>query len=126
MKRNPLRAAVALTAALTTAASPLLVSAQTAYEFKAFKQGLVVSGTGTGQAPDAGSDPSPSTQPALQLSTSIINFGDVATNTTETRQVLVSNPGNGSLSFTAAPVVTGAAAFAAGLTSCGATLAAGA
>lgn len=39
--------------------------------------------------------------------------------------MLVSNPGKGSLSFTAAPAVTGDAAFAAGVTSCGETLAAG-
>ena len=68
----------------------------------------------------------PSDQAGLQLSTSAINFGDVATNTTETRQVLVSNPGTGALSFTAAPAVNGDAVFAAGLTTCGATLAAGA
>lgn len=54
---------------------------------------------------------------SLLLSTSAIDFGSVATHTSETRQVLVSNDGTGVLSFTAAPAVTGAA-FAAGLTSC--------
>jgi hypothetical protein len=112
MKLRPFRAAVALTTALTTAVSPLLAEAQTAYEYKSFKPGLVV-------------DSSPTSQPGLQLSTTAIHFGDVATHTTETRQVRVSNPGTGSLAFTAPPAVTGATEFAAGLTSCGATLAAG-
>lgn len=126
MKLRPFRAAVALTAALTTAVSPLLVNAQAAYEYKAYKQGLVVTGAATDPAPGPVTPPPPSPQPALQLSTTAINFGDVATNTTETRQVLVSNPGTGPLSFTAAPAVTGDAAFAAGLTTCGETLVAGA
>jgi len=126
MKLHSLRAAASLTAALTTAVSPLLVSAQTAYEFKTFKQGLVVTGAATAPAPGPVTPPPPSPQPALQMSTSAINFGDVATNTTETRQVLVSNTGTGSLSFTAAPSVTGDPAFSAGGTSCGASLAAGA
>lgn len=124
MKLRPLRAAVALTAALTTAAAPLSAAAQTSYEFKKYTPGLVVDGTGSGQAPGSGG--STSSQPALQLSTNVINFGEVATNTTETRQVLVSNPGTGALSFTAAPAVIGDAAFAAGLTTCGSSLAVGA
>ena len=124
MKLHSLRVAASLTAALTTAVSPLLASAQTAYEYKKYTPGLVVSGTGSGQAPGSGG--STSSQPGLQLSTTAINFGDVATHTTETRQVLVSNPGTGSLSLTAAPAVTGAVAFAAGLTTCGASLAVGA
>lgn len=125
MKLHSLRAAASLTAALTTAVSPLLVNAQT-YEYKAYKQGLVVTGAATAPAPGPVTPPPPSPQPALQLSTSAINFGEVATNTTETRQVLVSNIGTGSLSLTAAPAVNGDASFAAGLTTCGATLAAGA
>lgn len=126
MRLRPFRTAVALTAALTTAVSPLLVNAQAAYEYKAYKQGLVVTSAATAPAPGPVTPPPPSPQPALQLSTTAINFGDVATNTTETRQVLVSNPGTGPLSFTAAPAVTGDAAFAAGLTTCGETLVAGA
>lgn len=50
MKRNSFRAAVALTAAFTTAASPLLVRAQTTYEYRALKPGLVVGGSGTERA----------------------------------------------------------------------------
>lgn len=126
MKRNSLRVAVALTTALTTAAAPLLVGAQTAYEYKAYKQGLVVTGAASSPGTPSPGPVTPAPQPALQLSTTAINFGDVATNTTETRQVLVSNTGTGSLSLTAAPMVTGDVAFAAGLTTCGATLAAGA
>jgi hypothetical protein len=124
MKLHSLRVAAALTAALTTAFSPLLVSAQTAYEYKKYTPGLVVMGIGSGQAPGSGENGSPPL--GLRLSANAINFGDVATNTTETRQVLVSNPGTGSLSFTAAPAVTGDAAFAAGLTTCGSSLAVGA
>ncbi len=126
MKLHSLRAAASLTAALTTAVSPLLVSAQTSYEYKAYKQGLVVTGAATAPAPGPVTPPPPSPQPALQLSTTAINFGDVATNTTEKRQVLVSNPGTGALSFKAGPTVTGDTVFAAGATTCGATLAAGA
>lgn len=127
MKLLPLRAAVALTAALLTAASPFLAAAQTTYEFKKYAPRLVVDGPGSGQTPGSGGGGNlPTPQSALQLSTSAINFGNVATHTTETRQVLVSNPGTGTLSFTAVPAVTGDAAFAAGLTTCGATLAAGA
>ncbi|ADV01844.1 hypothetical protein Alide_4142 [Alicycliphilus denitrificans BC] len=125
MKLLPLRAAVALTTALTTAVAPLLAGAQTSYEFKKYVPTLAVTGSGSGQAPGAGGT-SPAPQPALQLSTTAINFGNVATYTTETRQVLVSNPGTGPLTFTAAPAVTGATEFAAGLTTCGASLAAGA
>ena len=113
MKLHPLRATVALTAALTTVFSPSIASAQTAFEYKLTKPGLVVTGA-------------PSDQAGLQLSTTAINFGDVATNTTEKRQVLVSNPGTGALSFKAGPTVTGDTVFAAGATTCGATLAAGA
>lgn len=127
MNRNHFRAAIALVSAFTTAASPLVASAQTSYEFKALKWGLVVNGPGSGQTPGPGGGGTPpASNPALSLSTTAINFGDVATNTTETRQVLVSNPGTGPLSFTAAPAVTGDAVFAAGLTTCGETLAAGA
>ena len=50
MKLHSLRAAASLTAALTTAVSPLLASAQTTYEFKKYAPGLVVKGTGMEQA----------------------------------------------------------------------------
>lgn len=124
MKTRSLNGAVSLVAAFVTAAAPLLSAAQTAYEFKTFKKGLVVSGAATPETP--ATPPGPTPQPVLQLSTNAVNFGEVATHTTETRQVLVSNTGTGSLSFTAVPAATGDAAFAAGLTTCGATLAAGA
>lgn len=111
MKLHYLRVAASLTAAMASAISPLFVSAQTAYEFKKYTPGLRARDT--------------SSQPGLQLSTTAVNFGNVATNTTETRQVLVSNSGTGSLSFTAAPAVMGDAAFTAGLTTCGSALAVG-
>lgn len=100
----------ALSAVIVAGLFPTFVSAQSVYEFKSFKQGLVVT-----PEPEAG----------LELSASAVNFGDVATNTTVLRQVRVSNPGKRALSFTAAPAVLGAAEFAAGDSSCGATLAAG-
>lgn len=124
MKLHALRVAASLTAAMATAVSPLLASAQTAYEYKKYTPGLGVMGIGSGQAPGSGENGSPLL--GLRLSANAINFGDVATNTTETRQVLVSNTGAGSLSFSAAPTVMGDAAFAAGVTSCGETLAVGA
>jgi alpha-tubulin suppressor-like RCC1 family protein len=73
----------------------------------------------------ASEPPPPAGGPELVLSTHSLNFGNVATNTTEKRQVLVTNPGTGTLNFTAAPTVTGASAFGSGLTNCSATLAAG-
>lgn len=124
MALHSLRAAVALTAALTTAISPVLVRAQTAYEYQKYTPGLVVKGIGSGQAPGSAENGSPPL--GLRLSANVINFGDVATNTTETRQVLVSNSGTGLLSFTAAPAVMGDVAFMAGLTTCGSSLAVGA
>lgn len=114
MKHQPFKAAFALGTALATALAPAWAQAQAAFEYKSYKQGLVVSSTAETEAA------------ALALSTNAINFGDVATNSTETRQVRVSNPGTGELTFTAAPAVTGAAEFIVGTTSCGATLAAGA
>lgn len=117
---------MALSAAVASAVSPLWSRAQTAYEFKNFKQGLVVTDSSTAPGAPVVEQPTPSPQPTVRLSTASVNFGDVPTNTTETRQVLVSNTGTGALSFTAAPAVTGDPAFAAGLTTCGATLAAGA
>lgn len=122
MKHHSLRAPFALTALLaavfTAAFSPSAVSAQPSYEYRVNRPGMAV-----GQASPA--PESPVLQPALQLSTSAIDFGAVATNTTQTRQVLVSNPGTGALSLTSAPAVTGSPALAAGTATCGATLASG-
>lgn len=89
--------------------------AQTRHQLKLHLPGLAVSGNVA----------APVSQ-QLQLSSTAIDFGDVATNTLVKRQVLASNLGGTSLSFRAAPAVTGSAAFGAGLTSCGATLAVGA
>ncbi len=126
MKHRPLRAAVALSAALTTALAPMLAHAQTQYEFRRPAKALVVkSSPSNGTDQGAGQGASEGT-PALSLSTQAVDFGNVATNTTEKRQVLVSNPGDGTLSITRAATVSGAAEFAAGLTTCGSTLAAGA
>lgn len=65
-------------------------------------------------------------QAELTLSSTSVNFGSVATNTTHTREVLAHNSGSGVLSWSAAPAVSGNAAYGAGSTSCGETLAAGA
>jgi len=127
MTIHPLRASSALPtgllaavmAAVAAAFSPSVVSAQPLFEYRVSLPGLAV-----GQASSA--QETPASQPGFQLSTSAINFGEVATNTTDTRQVLVSNPGTGALSFITAPAATGSPAFAAGTTTCGATLAPGA
>ncbi len=113
-------------AALLLAAVPALALAQTTqYEFRRPVGTLTV--TGSPSTPTNPTDPTPSgSTPALSLSTQAIDFGNVATNTTAKAQVLVSNPGTGTLNITSAAAVTGAAAFAAGLTTCGSTLAAGA
>lgn len=79
----------------------------------------------TPAAPPPAPEPPSELQANLSLSTTSVNFGSVATNTTETRQVLATNTGDGSLSWTAAPAVSGNAAFSAGATACGASLAAG-
>lgn len=111
MRHPSFRAAVALTTALTTAAFAPLAGAQTSYQLKMYKQGLTVS-----------EDPAA----ALELSAGSIDFGDVAANSVETRQVRVSNPGTRPLTFTASPAVNGAAEFAAAGTTCGTTLSPGA
>ena len=84
------------------------------------------------QQPDAqhrlqlSSSGSVQTTPAsVELSTTAISFGNVATNTTTTRQVVATNTGAGLLTWGAAPAIEGHGVFTAGLTSCGATLAAG-
>jgi alpha-tubulin suppressor-like RCC1 family protein len=61
----------------------------------------------------------------VQLSATQLDFGAVATHTSVTRQVLLSNTGNGTL-LLSPPAVTGDAAFTAGITSCGATVQPGA
>ncbi len=127
MKTRSLRAAVALSAALTAALTPIAASAQTTqYEYRKVAKTLVVNGETSPIQP--GGEASGGTQgsPIMGVSSLSVDFGNVATNTTETRQVVVSNDGTGTLSFTAAPTVTGAAEFAASLTTCGSTLAAGA
>lgn len=125
MKTRSLRAAVALSAALTAALTPIAASAQTTYEFKRAVPGL--KGGGTLPAPgNPGTPSAPTGTPVLGLSTQAVDFGNVATNTTEKRQVVVSNTGDGTLSITRAATVSGAVEFAAGLTTCGSTLGAGA
>lgn len=111
MDLRPLKAVVAFSAALMTSGAPLLAGAQTSYEFKPFVKGLVVSKTSGA---------------ALRLSSKALNFGDVATNASVTRQVQVFNSGTNPVTFSAAPAVNGAPAFASASTSCGAELAVGA
>lgn len=111
MKNLSFRACALPLAVLAAAMAPLLVNAQGVYQYRVHKPSLAVSAA---------------TSPAMQLSTSAIDFGNVATHTLQTRQVLVSNTGTGALLFTAAPAVAGSAAFTAGVTTCGASVAAGA
>lgn len=112
MKPLSFKATVALLAA-ATAAAPLLAGPQPRYEYRTYKPGLPVSTT-------------PAAQPKAQLSTNAINFGDVLAGGSTTRQVAVSNPGPGALTLTSAISVSGDAAFGAGETSCGDSLAPGA
>lgn len=88
-----------------------LAQAQSPYEFKQLIRTLEVGAAGAA--------------PALTLSSQTLNFGSIATHTVATRQVLASNTGEATLSWTAAPEVRGDLAFAAGATSCGAVLAIG-
>lgn len=110
-----LRRLPAAVLAVLCAVAPSFVLAQPHHEFKLHKPGLVVTGQAASPA-----------QQQLQLSASTVDFGSVAATTTAKRQVLASNTGGSALTFTAMPQVTGAQAFDAGLTSCGATLPAGA
>lgn len=128
MKRNSFRAAVALTAAFTTAVSPLLVSAQTTYEYKAFKQGLVVSGAATDPAPGPVTPPLPSAA-IPELSATSMTWDPLVTPVpvggSGTQSVLLMNQGNAGLRLLSAPAVTGSSEFTS-TTACSATLAAGA
>lgn len=113
---------LALPLALLLSALPLLASAQT-YEYQRSVLGLRVSGAGTGTDSQPGTPP---TVPAnAQTSTSLVDFGSVATHTTEKRQVVLTNTGGSGLGFTAAPAVLGDLAFGTDLTTCGESLAAG-
>lgn len=112
MKPLSFKAAVALLAT-ATAAAPLLAGPQPRYEYRTYKPGMPVSTT-------------PAAQPKAQLSTNAINFGDVLAGGSTIRQVAVSNPGPGALTLTSAISVSGDAAFGAGKTSCGDSLAPGA
>lgn len=130
MKTRPLRAAAALSAALTTALTPIAASAQTTpsatqYEYRKPAKTLVVNGGASPVQPGGEASGGAQGSPVLGVSSQAVDFGNVATNTTEKRQVVVSNDGDGLLTFTAAPTVTGATEFAAGLTTCGSALAAG-
>lgn len=119
--------AYVVAAGLLAGLAPLTSSAlETTYSYKVFKKNLMA-GQGASAVPESiGGDTGDALVPEdLFLSTTFIDFGDVATNTTETGQVLVSNFGTGTLTFTAVPKVSGDAELAAGKTTCGATLSAG-
>lgn len=87
------------------------------FEFKRLVKDLRVTGDDSSLPADPGS--------AISFSTQAINFGSVATHTTQTRQVAVSNTGAQGLAFNALPVVSGDASFAAGASNCSGTLAIG-
>ena len=113
----------ALPLALLLSALPALSLAQI-YEYQKSVPGLRVSGTGTG----TGSQPdtqTPTASAKAETSTSFVNFGSVATHTTEKRQVVLTNTGNAGLGLTAAPAVLGDLAFGTDLTTCETSLAAG-
>ena len=101
--------------------SPLAIAAYVGEQFalsvqsNAVQPGSVpLSGTGLAAA-----------QAQASLSTSFLNFGSVATHTSLTRQVVLTNTGEAALALTAAPTVSGNGAFGAGLSTCGASLGVG-
>lgn len=108
---RPLKTLIAVSVALATAMCPLFATSQTAYEFKNYKQGLIV--TSPGALPESPPVVPPIAEPALELSTSAVDFGDVITGATESNQVLVTNKGTAALSFTSAPATSGADSFSA-------------
>lgn len=117
MKLHSLRVAVTLTAALTTVFSPLLVSAQTAYEYKAYKQGLVVTA------------PTPSGVARPELSASSLSWDPLVTPVlvggSGTQSILLMNQGTAGLRLLSTPAVTGSGQFTS-ITGCVTSLAAGA
>lgn len=62
----------------------------------------------------------------LQASTNLVDFGPTTVNGTATRQLILQNLGNTSLSFNGAPYLSGSASFELSTTTCAETLAAGA
>lgn len=113
----------AMPLALLLSALPALSLAQT-YEYQKSVPGLRVSGTGTGTGSQPDTQP-PAASAKAETSTSFVDFGSVATHTTEKRQVVLTNTGNAGLGLTAAPAVLGDLAFGSDLTTCGTSLAAG-
>lgn len=96
------------------------------FEVRVPLQGLSVSAPAAGGSLNPSGGGAPVTAPArLELSTGAVDFGSVATHTTETRQVLATNTGEQGLLLTAAPAVSGDAPFGAGATDCGPPLAQG-
>lgn len=79
------------------------VHAQPIYEYRTGVPTLQVLPPGDGEA---------------ALSSASVDFGTVAAHSTETRQVVVLNEGDGVLHWTAPPAVSGHSAFSAGATSC--------
>lgn len=117
MDFSSLRAAAALTTILSTVGWPLLVNAQAAYEYKTFRQGLVVSA------------PTPPGVALPELSTTSLNWDPAVTpvpvNGSGTQYVLLMNQGTAGLRLVSAPAVTGSGQFTS-TTGCLDTLAAGA
>jgi len=109
MKLHSLRVAASLTAALTTAVSPLLVSAQTAYEYKKFVPKLVVIAPTT-----------------VAVSASTLDFSGKAVGMASQQTLTVSNTGAAPANWSAAPVLKGSPNFSIGSSSCTSSLAVGA
>ncbi len=133
MRPNPLFKKLAV-ATLALSQAMAFAQASSPFEYKALVKTLVVSGpssdggqTTTPSTPAAPSTPTAPSTPAaaVRLSTTAVSFGSVATHTSATRQVVLTNTGTGDLSLTLAPAVTGDAAFTAGLTDCGSSVDAG-
>lgn len=109
MKLDSLRVAVTLTAALTTAVSPLLVSAQTAYEYKKAVPKLVVAAPTT-----------------VAVSATALDFSGKAVGMASQQTLTVSNTGAAPARWAATPTLTGSPAFSIASSSCTTSLVPGA
>lgn len=99
MNHSKFRAVVALYAAITTAFSPMIANAQSAFEMRIYKQGLRISG-----------QPEP-TAFQLELSESSLDFGGKVVGVPSHKTLTVTNSGSKAGSWSAVPSITGTNGF---------------
>ncbi len=115
--------------ALTQLVSPVLAS--TSFEYQRRIPTLVVNGANTPSGNNSGAPtlppaPAPVTSPATSLSTSTLAFGAVEVGQSTSLNVRLTNTGDGTLTLSGAPALSGSSAFAfpsGGGTNCGSSLA---